>query len=145
MLNRQSPGTVRDLAQLLLAYEAADLKSVEHAPPAVFRVSEKLRCSLSRLAGAAGFRTLLARALTLAKNRSPGTPGLHTLQVSPNGTRENPVELQDDIAEAGVLLLAELLGLLILFIGESLVLRLLRDIWPNLSLDRPELQQESEK
>ena len=141
-MNQQSPGSVRDLAQLLLAFEAADLNSVEHHTPALFRVSEKLRSSLTRLAGAAGFSTLLARALTLARNHTPGTPALHALRVSPDGTLETPGELQDDIAEAGVLLIAELLGLLVLFIGESLVLRLLLDIWPNLSVSE-EPKQES--
>jgi len=34
-----------------------------------------------------------------------------------------------------VLLVAQLLGLLVAFIGENLTLRLMRDVWPKLSLE----------
>jgi hypothetical protein len=37
--------------------------------------------------------------------------------------------------ESGVILLAQLLGLLHAFIGEALTLRLLRDAWPNAVFD----------
>lgn len=59
---------LREFAQQLLDYETA-------APPvrgdAAVRVCEKLRHSLSTLVGVAGFRSLLARALTLAKAEGP--------------------------------------------------------------------------
>jgi hypothetical protein len=42
-------------------------------------------------------------------------------------------EHQED--EAGVILLAELLALLITFIGETLTLRLLQDAWPEAGLE----------
>ena len=124
---------MRDLAQRLLAYEAAALNSSEQDTPAVFRVSEKLRGPLSTLAGATGFRTLLARALTLAKTHAPG---IGAIQVKPDGSLEGLSELHDDgeVAEAGVLLIAQLLGLLVLFIGENLVLRLVLDVWPDLPI-----------
>jgi len=124
---------MRDLAQRLLAYEAAALNSSEQDTFAVFRVSEKLRGPLSTLAGATGFRTLLARALTLAKTHAPG---IGAIQVKPDGSLEGLSELHDDgeVAEAGVLLIAQLLGLLVLFIGENLVLRLVLDVWPDLPI-----------
>ena len=40
-----------------------------------------------------------------------------------------------DEAEGGAALLAELLGLLVLFIGPSLTLRLVREAWPEVSLE----------
>lgn len=134
---------MRALAQRLLAYEAAALTSSEQDTPAVFRVFEKLRGPLTTLAGATGFRTLLARALTLAKAHAPG---ISTIQVKPDGFLEGLSELHDDgeVAEAGVLLIAQLLGLLVLFIGENLVLRLVLDVWPDLPVVEPELQRESE-
>lgn len=147
LMNQMIPSRkMRDLAQRLLAYEAAALNSSEHDTPAVSRVSEKLRGSLTTLAGATGFRTLLARALTLAKKHAPGTPGINAIQVRPDGSLAGLNELHDngEIAEAGVLLIAQLLGLLVLFIGENLVLRLALDIWPDLSVVDPELQKESE-
>ena len=131
---------MRDLAERLLACEAAALNPSDHDTPAVFRVSEKLRRPLSALAGAAGFRTLLARALTLTK---PYAPGLSAIQVNPDGSLEGLNELDDDeAAEAGVLLIAQILGLLGLFIGETLVLRLVLDVWPDLPAVDP--QKESE-
>jgi hypothetical protein len=141
-MNQKIPSRkMRDLAERLLAYEAAVLNSSGHNTPAVFRVSEKLRNPLSALAGAAGFRTLLARALALAKMHAPG---IGAIQVNTDGSLEGLSKLDDDgeSAEAGVLLIAQLLGLLGLFIGENLVLRLVLDVWPDLPAVDP--QKESE-
>ena len=41
----------------------------------------------------------------------------------------------EELFEGGVVLLAQLLGLLVAFIGESLTLRLVREVWPQLPLD----------
>jgi hypothetical protein len=145
-MNQKIPSRkMRDLAQRLLAYEAAGLNSSEHDTPAVFRVSEKLRSPLSTLAGATGFRTLLARAPTLAKTHAPGTPGISAIQVKPDGSLEGLSELHGDGegAEAGVLLIAQLLGLLGLFIGENLVLRLVLDVWPDLPAVDPQKESET--
>ena len=129
-------GDMRGLAQRLLAHETAILNCSEHTAPAVIRVTEKLRASLTRLAGAAGFRTLLTRALTLAKMRAADTPGISGMQVMANGSLEILDALPDDgeTAEASLLLITQLLELLVVFIGEHLVLRLLSDVWPDLSL-----------
>jgi hypothetical protein len=101
--------------------------------PALALVTEKLRRPLVTLAGIAGFRSLLARALTLAKSQAPG---LSTVQIEPDGSLAGFSELgnQAQVAEAGVMLIAELLGLLITFIGESLMLTLVRKAWPDLPL-----------
>jgi hypothetical protein len=68
------------------------------------------------------------------------------LSIKPDGFLAGLSELHDDgeVAEAGVLLIAQLLGLLVLFIGENLVLRLVLDVWPDLPVVEPELQRESE-
>jgi hypothetical protein len=135
-MNQTLPsGAMRGLAQRLLAHETAILNCSEHTTPAVIRVTEKLRASLIRLAGAAGFRTLLTRALTLAKMRAADTPGISEVQVMPNGSLEglNALPTDGDAAAVGLLLIAQLLELLVVFIGEDLVLRLLSDAWPNLS------------
>ena len=58
-----------DLARRLISYEAARSAPPENTLAAVL-VSEKLRRPLSRLAGIAGFASVLARALTLARRRS---------------------------------------------------------------------------
>src|SRR5450432_1917934 len=56
----------RHLAQRLLTYEVAGENSGP-AESAAFRVCERLRQPLITLAGVAGFRSLLSRALTLAR------------------------------------------------------------------------------
>jgi hypothetical protein len=45
----------------------------------------------------------------------------------------------DEIFEGRVVLLAQLLGLLVAFIGENLTLRLVREVWPKLSLNDVDL------
>ena len=58
---------MRDLARRLLAVEAASqIATGAHAHEAV-RVCEKLQISLTRFAGSDGFKSLLRRALALAR------------------------------------------------------------------------------
>jgi len=38
----------------------------------------------------------------------------------------------EDIAEGSVVVFAQLLGLLVAFIGETLTLRMVREVWPKL-------------
>ena len=102
--------------------------------PAVLRVSAKLRRRLSTLAGPAGFRALLARALTLAKAEVPAINGI---RVKPNGSLDGFCEIKDLVqAEAfGIEILAQLLGLLSTFIGQHLTLNLLVDEWPDFQVN----------
>ena len=116
----------RDLAQWLLVYEAAAGDSSTTDTPVVYGVCDKLRRPLSTLAGPAGFRSLLARALTLAKQESPV---LGAWQVKEDGSLEG---VNGESAQAGAVLIAHLIGLMITFIGETLTLRLLHDVWPGL-------------
>ncbi len=134
-MNRNIPSPkARAIAQQLLAYEAVAGNPSEADTPPAFRVSEKLRRPLSTLAGSVGFRVLLARALTLAKGHGEG---LDAVQVNPDGTLHlDPQGVSglrnDRDREAGILLIAQLLGLLEVFIGENLTLRLVVDVWPDL-------------
>lgn len=123
------PAELLDLSQRLLAYEV-NASNSSGAHTAAFRVCEKLRRSISTLAGVTGFYALLTRALTLAKRDAPG---LSTVQVKPDGSPEGLSEHHND--QAGVMLIAQLLGLLINFIGESLMLRLVQDAWPDWPFD----------
>lgn len=86
--------------------------------------------------GSTGFHALLSRALAVARAEAPG---LRAVQIKPDGTlafldepgaRANPDELA-----GGAELVAQLIGLLQAFIGESLTLRMLRNVWPKLSLN----------
>jgi len=120
---------IRELAQRLLAHEVDVDDPSEANSSAGLRVFEKLRRLLSTLVGSSGFRSLLARALTLAKAQYPH---LNAAKIKPDGSLEglSDVGKQDQAAE--VMLIAQLLGLLVTFIGESLLLSLLLDAWPDL-------------
>ena len=124
---------MRDFAERLIAYETrGDTKA-----PAAFLVSEKLRPHLASLMGKVGFRELLSRALALADSE---VPWLRAVHVKADGSFEGLDELgaqvgRDEIFEGRVVLLAQLLGLLVTFIGEDLTLRLVREVWPKLSLN----------
>lgn len=123
---------IRELARWLVACEAAAAKPPGENSPGVFIVCGKLRQHLSVLAGAAGFRSLLSRALTLAKAE---VPRLDAVRIREDGTLDWPgadESLRDtgETAKGEVALVAQLLGLLVSFIGEALTLLLVREVWP---------------
>jgi hypothetical protein len=124
---------IQNLARRLIALEAArDDPSGAHTPGAV-RVLETLRAPLSRLAGLAGFRALLSRALALAKAEDAT---LNTVQVREDGSLEGFAgDRHGPAAGAGedgaAVVVAHLLGLLATFIGEPLTTRLVCDAWPD--------------
>src|SRR5665213_1201375 len=129
------PIQTRDLAERLIACENASGKTSEPTKLAPLRVCEALRPPLSALAGAAGFRSLLSRALTLAKAEAPS---LSVVQVAADGSLQGLDALEpqidkDQAREAGVILIAQLIGLLLFFMGEGLTLRLvISEVLPHL-------------
>jgi hypothetical protein len=135
---------MRDLAQRLLDYEAFAGKTSEPAGSATIRVYEKLRQELGEFAGVAGFQSLASRALVLAKTEAPS---LSAVRISADGAIQGlgDIEHQLDIdkiragefpaGEGGIILIARLLGLLHLLLGEALTLRLLRATWQGGAFD----------
>jgi hypothetical protein len=112
--------------------EAASPGSAAERAPAV-RVCEKLRVSLTRFAGADGFASLLRRALALARAE---VPSLQRITINPDCSMEGFQEFSADAnGDPGVVIVTHLLGLLVTFIGEGLTLRLVRETWPDASLD----------
>jgi hypothetical protein len=127
----------RHLAQCLLTYEAVAGKNSEAAESAAFRVCAKLRRPLITLAGVDGFRSLLSRALTLARAEDPS---LSAVQVAADGSLKGLDELEpqtgkEQARDGGAILIAQLIGLLRTFIGEGLTLRLVQDVWPDAVFD----------
>jgi hypothetical protein len=132
-MNRVNP-KLRDFAERLIAYEAKESKSSGTHPVSAFPVAEKLRPHLAILMGTFGFRSLLSRSLALA---SAEVSWLGTVEVKANGSLPGLDELAakvapQDIIEGRVVLLTQLLGLLVAFIGANLTLHLVHDAWPNL-------------
>jgi hypothetical protein len=135
---------MRDLAHRLLAYEVTAGKTSEPAESATLRVYDKLRQDIGAFAGVAAFESLAFRALTQAKSEAPD---LWAVQVAadgslrglgefePNSNIEKNEAGEEQAGEGGVILIARLLGLLLLFLGEALTLSLLRVKWPDAAFD----------
>ena len=134
------------MARRLLSYEAVAGKNSEPTESAAFRVCAKLRRPLIALAGVAGFRSLLSRALTLARAEAPS---LSAVQVAPDGALLGLDELEPQIGtdragNAGAILIAQLIGLLLTFIGEGLTLRMVQDVWPEAAFDGRDSEREKQ-
>jgi len=120
------PPKTQELAQRLLAYEGAAGKTTEPAEFPAFRVCETLRRPVCALVGVAGFRPLLSRALALAQAEAPS---LSAVEIAPDGSLQCSDELglqidQDQFREGAIILIAHLLGVLFLVIGEAVTSRL---------------------
>jgi hypothetical protein len=125
---------MRSFAAHLIAHEAPRNESSQVA---TFPITDKLRAHLAALMGKGGYRALLSRALVLA---GAEVSLLRALRVKADGALEwspaPPAELDPaELLEGKVVLLAQLLGLLAAFIGVNLTLRLMGEIWPQISLD----------
>ena len=131
-MSRATP-KMRDFAERLIAYESGENHSSGTKTPAAFYVFEKLRPFLATLMGSTGFHALLSRALAVA-NADDGR--LRTVHVKADGSLggfEVPVDAEE-MAEASVVLVSQLLGLLVAFVGEDLTVRMVRELWPKLPL-----------
>ena len=138
------PQKMRDLAFGLVTYEATAGDASEPMKPATLRVYGKLRESLVAFVGVAGFHSLASRALALARSEAPG---LSAARITADGYLQGLGEFEhqtdidqnqageDQLGDGGIILIARLLGLLLIFLGEVLTLRLLRDAWPDAAFD----------
>lgn len=109
-------------------------------------VCEKLSAPLTTLVGTAGFSMLLSRAMALAMQKDPS---LTPLRVGNDGTLAGIDAVRETLNgsrsahERGVIVVTELLGLLVSFIGGSLTLTLVREVWPDAWLDLTDSTRES--
>jgi hypothetical protein len=137
---------IQDMARQLLVFEAAHGDPSDARLDVAVQVIEELRLHLIRFAGVDGFRSLLSRALTLAKAEAPS---LHIVRVRANGSLEgfDGIEGSQEAGastQAGIVLLVHLLELLVTFIGAPLTLGLVRDKWPDASMDGGDLRSEEQ-
>jgi hypothetical protein len=124
------PNKTRDLARSLVASEADAGPTSLQTEPATLRVYERLRRQFGASVGVDGFQTLASRALALAKSESPR---LGAVQVTANGGLRDFGEVESQMAtdedgEAGVILIAQILGLFLTLLGEATTLRLIEDL-----------------
>jgi hypothetical protein len=135
-MNRATPQMVK-FARRLIIHEASGKQSSEAKTQAGFHVFDKLRPHLATLMGKGGYRALQSRARALAGLE---VQELRAVQVKDDGNLGGLEELlaqfgPEKLFECRVILLARMLGLLMDFIGRNLTLRLVREIWPKVSLD----------
>jgi hypothetical protein len=134
-MNRASP-RMRRFAKRLILSDALVNSAPEAAHATPFPVTDTLRPHLATLMGNGGVRALLARALALS---TAEIPWLRAVQVNADGDLEG-LEAAGSILdpaeflEGRVVLLAQLLGLLVAFIGPSLTSSMVGEFWPQIPL-----------
>jgi len=117
-----------DLARNLVASEADASTVSPQTESASVRVYERLRRQLGAPVGVGSFQALASRALALAKSESSQ---LGAVQVAANGDLRGLGEVEAQMqegGEAGIILIARLIGLFLTFLGEATTLRLIEDL-----------------
>ena len=125
----------RELALWLLEEETGDDRGPEALVDAADVACQKLGRRLTRLITVVGYQALLARALHLARSEFSVLDGVRA--AATDGTCLEGMRAKVGGSELAMLqaaltsVLANMIGLLITFIGDNLALRLVREIWPD--------------
>jgi hypothetical protein len=140
-VTRQATPQLQNLALQLLVHEAKNSPSPAKLAEALEVCCQRLHKRLDSLIGAGGFRALLDRALFLAKKEHPWLkavgigeyPGceLKVLHEAMNGRK--PAEVR----EAFTIILANVIWLLVTFIGEDIAFGLVEEAWPGTKIAPP--------
>ena len=134
-MTRQATPQVKSLAQRLLVYEAKNSPSPAKLAEALESCCQRLHKRLDPLVGVGGFRALLDRALYLAKIERPWLkeveihdyPGCELKALNEAMTGRQSTE----ISETLTIILANVIWLLVTFIGEDIVYGLIEEAWPD--------------
>jgi hypothetical protein len=123
---------LNNLAHKILMHEFSMGRPGETAAPLIFKVCDKFRSPMQTLTGENGFRSILGRALVLARSE---VVWFGTVNISATGffagLRQAESRLtREEIVRGETVLIAHLLGLLFTFIGDQMTRMLLQDIWP---------------
>jgi hypothetical protein len=131
---RQATPQLRDLAGRAFAREAKRSRSPAALAAGLEASCRRLHARLDPLIGAGGFRALLARALHLA---AKDFPWLDVVSIEEHpacglkGLRKAVKGLDaQSVGDAFALVLANVIWLLVTFIGEDIAFGLLREVWP---------------
>jgi len=124
------------LARSILAREGGDGPEADALRRASDRLFDRLLTQLARLVGVTGSVALFARAVHLVRIEFSFLDPMQ-LGTTPDACREALTQALQTVApeqarDGVVALLAHCLGLLASFIGDDLVLILVREIWPDL-------------
>jgi len=133
-----SAANQQHLVLWLLRHEAKDSDEPEALLAAAERSLQKLCTLVAKLMTAAGCQSLVARAIQLAAAEAPFLQGVRAGIVPGaclEGVQESAQGVTSEQKLAGlVAVLAQLIGLLELFIGDDVTRRLVRDEWPDVPL-----------
>jgi hypothetical protein len=130
-MSRVTP-ELRAIARRIIANMTPEDESSSARDAAAFHTIDELRPHLVTLMGNGGFRAVLSRALALA---STEVKWLRAVHVKADGSLDGLKALHlhlgpEEFLEGRVFLLAELLGLLVAFVGPNLTEHLVGEIWP---------------
>jgi len=129
-LNRTTP-RIRDIARTLILFEGQRGQGGASEFPA----TDRMRPQLMRLMGNGGVHALLSRALVLATLEAPWISNAAVNSDGDlGGLHDIGAEIDPEVfLEGRVILLAQLLGLLVTFIGPTLTWGLVHEIWPHIA------------
>jgi hypothetical protein len=137
----QVPAHFADFARRLLLHEAASGRSARELADAMERACLALHRQIAPLVSSAGFHALIGRAVKLAArdflllaavgSTTPRKGCFDGLQQAAEQHESKEVE------SALVAVLANFMWLLVIFIGENLGLRKVREVWPDVPLTVP--------
>ena len=127
---------MRSFAKRLVDSEGHSNTSSAAQTAVAFPVADKLRPQLAMLMGQDGVKALLSRSLVLATTE---VSWLGAVQINADGDLEWVEALGSqpnaaEFLEGRVVLLAQLIGLLVAFIGPGLTSSLVGEIWPQIPL-----------
>ena len=135
------PPPLLEFARRLLLAETGGQSDPDNLVEATARCCEALRLQLSPLLSAAGFDALMGRALILTVRTFPFLVDARVpagLDCSPTALRRAvDGRSAPEVADALITLLAAFIWLLIIFIGEGLGLRKIREVWPDVPFAAP--------
>lgn len=143
-MNRATP-QMRSIARRLLDAEMRSAGETESA--VAFPAADRLRPHLAALMGSGGVRSLFARSLALARAE---LPWLQSANVNQVGVFEGLDALAAErppreYFEGMTILLAQILGLLVAFIGPSLTSRLIGEVWPQIPFAERDFGKEDDR
>jgi len=133
---RQATPQMRDLARRLFAREAEKKDKPPNAADTMGKVCAKLFQRLNLLIGEGGFHAIVKRSLNLTTSEFPWVTNVKIEQhpaCSFRGLHES-IEGRDsaEASEGFAAITANIIWLLVTFMGEDLILSLVDDVWPGI-------------
>ncbi len=134
----KSLSKIEELASRLIQFERSKIVNINDDFGPIIAVFESIRHSISKVSGSGGYHSLLRRALDMAKVKAPS---LEMIRIG----EKSVLEMNDGIStdykqltneKAGLVLLTQFLGLLALFIGESMAFSLVEESWTSSTSER---------